>query len=369
MLRAAASLGIAVVGGGFSLLGAGLTGNLGSRTTIREVVDHVSVRAAAPGAPVSSGHLSVEQIYRRDAPGVVQVSTSTNVRGSGFVIDKAGHIVTNARVVAGARTVHVSFSDSDQIGARIIGQDPATDVAVLQIDARSRSLTPLPLGDSNTLQVGDPVVAIGNQPSVTRTATAGIVSAVERTIDTPNGLSIGHAIQTDAAINGSNSGGPLIDANGDVIGVNAVVLPSSSPSGGIGLAIPIDTVKSVVAQLIATGTVDHVFLGLSAEPVSPSLARLYDLPVSHGLLVQAVTPGSGAELAGLRAGTTPVLVAGESYSLGGDIIVAVNGESVTTPAQLRDLLADHRPGDRLSLTLYRGSKRMKVTVTLGRPPG
>jgi S1-C subfamily serine protease len=365
MLRAVASLGLAAVGGGVSLLGAGVTGNLGSQTTIRQVVTRLT--APAP-TPVASGQLSIAQIYQRDAPGVVQVSTSQHVRGSGFVIDKAGHIVTNERVIAGARSVQVSFSGSEEIGARIVGTDPTTDVAVLQINARARSLTPLPLGDSNNVEVGDPVVAIGNQPNVARTATAGIVSAVERTVDTPDGLSIGHAIQTDATINTTNSGGPLIAADGDVIGVNAM-LTSSGADDGIGLAIPIDTVKNVVAQLIETGTVHHVYLGLSAQSVTPSLAHLFDLPVSHGLLVQTVTPGSGAEHAGLRAGRTPVLVAGESYSLGGDIIVAVDGQRVTTPEQLSDVLQDHQPGDRLSLTLYRGAKRMKVSVTLGQPPG
>jgi len=365
MLRAAASLAIAVAGGGVSLLGAGVTGNLGSKTTVRQVIDHVS----APAAPVLSGRLSVEQIYQRDAPGVVQVSTASSVRGSGFVIDKAGHIVTSERVVAGARKVRVSFSGAEQIGARIIGTDPATDVAVLQIDAQARSLEPLPLGDSDDVQVGDPVVAIGSQQSLARTATAGIVSAVERTIDAPDGFTIGRAIQTDAAINGSNSGGPLIDSSGDVIGVDAVVSATGSGNSGIGLAIPIDTVKNVVAQLLETGTVEHPYLGLSASPDSPSLARLFDLPVSHGLLVQSVAPGSGARKAGLRAGTRPVLVAGESFSLGGDIIVAVDGQSVATEAQLRDVLAEHEAGDRLSLTLYRGSKRMKVFVTLGKPPG
>ena len=363
MLRAAASVGIAAVGGGVSLLGAGVTGNLGSKTTIQQVISRAPLQAVAPKAT----GLTVGQIYRRDAPGVVQVSTQASVRGSGFVIDKAGHIVTNARVVGGAQNVRVSFSGANEIGARVIGRDQASDVAVLQINTQSRLLNPLPLGDSDRVAVGDPVVAIGNTLSLTRTATAGIVSAVERNVDTPDGFTMGHAIQTDAAINIGNSGGPLIDTAGDVIGVNTQLAPGGDQ--GIGFAIPIDTVKAVVAQLIETGKVQHVFLGLSAEPVSPSLARLFDMPVSHGLLVQTVTPGSGAGNAGLRAGKTPVLVAGESYSLGGDIIVSVDGTPVSTPAELREVLADHKPGDRLSLTLYRGSKRMDVAVTLGQPPG
>jgi len=374
MLRAAASLGIAAVGGGVSLLGAGLTGNLGTRTTIRQVV----ATPAAPAAARTSATrgLSIEQIYERDAPGVVQI-TATRVqtrrdaqtRGSGFVIDKAGHIVTNEHVIAGAQTVQVSFSGTDEIGARVVGKDPSTGVAVLHIDTRSRSLTPLPLGDSDEVQVGDAVVAIGNPFSLTRTATAGIVSAVERTIDAPNGFSIGHAIQTDAAINHGNSGGPLIDSRGEVIGVNAQITGGTEGNVGIGFAIPVNTVKDVAAQLIRNGKVRHAFLGVAAQPVTPSLARLFDLPVSHGLMVQAVTPQSAAAQAGLRAGSTPVLVQGESYALGGDIIVAVDGRSVSTQSQLRELLTLDEPGDRLGLTVYRGARKLHLEVTLGRVPG
>jgi S1-C subfamily serine protease len=383
MLRAAASLGIATVGGGVSLLGAGLTGHLGMRTTVRQVV-------ATPSSPVAQTPrrgLTIEQIYRRDAPGVVQI-TATSMQtqhdpfgffppttqtqqalGSGFVIDKAGHIVTNEHVIAGAQKVQVSFSGADQIGAKVVGKDTSTDVAVLQINMHSRSLSPLPLGDSDKVEVGDSVVAIGNPFSLTRTATAGIVSAVERTIDAPNGFSIGHAIQTDAAINHGNSGGPLIDSHGDVIGVNAQITAGTAGNVGIGFAIPVNTVKAVAAQLIRGGKVRHAFLGVAAQPVSPSLARLFDLPVSHGLLVQAVTSGSAADRAGLRAGSTPVLMQGESYALGGDIIVAVDGTAVSTRSQLRDLLTVHKPGDRLALSLYRGRSKLHVEVTLGRPPG
>ena len=383
MLRAAASLGIAAVGGGVSLFGAGVTGHLGTRTIVQEMV-------TTPAVPVSrtpTRELTIEQIYRRDAPGVVQI-TATSVQtqqdpfgvfppttqtqqalGSGFVIDKAGHIVTNEHVIAGAQQVQVSFSGADQIGAKVVGKDPSTDVAVLQIDTHSRSLTPLPLGDSDKVEVGDSVVAIGNPFSLTRTATAGIVSAVERTIDAPNGFSIGHAIQTDAAINHGNSGGPLIDADGNVIGVNAQITAGTAGNVGIGFAIPVNTVKAVAAQLIRSGKVRHAFLGVAAQPVSPSLARLFNLPVSHGLLLQSVTPRSAAAHAGLRAGSTPVLVQGESYALGGDIIVAVDGEAVSTQSQLRELLTVHQPGDRLAVSLYRGSSRLHVEVTLGRPPG
>jgi S1-C subfamily serine protease len=370
MLRAAASLGLAAVGGGVSLLGASVTGNLGTRTTIRQVV---TTPAAPVAARTSATHgLSIEQIYRRDAPGVVQIASSLHTKaalGSGFVIDKAGHIVTNEHVVAGAQTVQVSFSGTDEIAARVIGRDPSTDVAVLQIDAHARSLAPLPLGDSDKVQVGDEVVAIGNPFSLTRTATAGIVSAVERTIDAPNGVSVGAAIQTDAAINHGNSGGPLVDQNGDVIGVNEQITAGTARNVGVGFAVPVDTVKAVAAQLIQHGEVRHAFLGVAAQPLTPSVAQLFDLPVSHGLLVQAVTPGSAAAHAGLEAGSTPALVQGESYSIGGDIIVAVDGTRVSTESQLRRLLTLDKPGDRLRFTVYRGSKELGIEVTLGTTPG
>jgi S1-C subfamily serine protease len=367
MLRAAASLGIAAVGGGVSLLGAGVTGHLGTTTTVNEVVT-----STVPVENFPSRELSIEQVYRRDAPGVVQIvaiSRGHKVLGSGFVIDKAGHIVTNEHVVAGANEVQVSFSGTHSIPARVIGTDSSTDVAVLQVKAHSRSLAPLPLGDSDGVQTGDSVIAIGDPSSITRTATAGIVSAVERTIDAPNGFSISHAIQTDAAINRGNSGGPLIDADGDVIGVNAQIAPDTTDNVGIGFAIPINTVKATAAQLIRSGKARHVYLGVAAQPVSPSLARLFDLPVSHGLLVQSVTPGSAAARAGLRAGSKPVLVGGESYALGGDIIVDADGKPVSTQSQLRQLLALHEPGDRLALSYYRGAAKRQVEVTLGRASG
>src|SRR5581483_9236780 len=196
----------------------------------------------------------------------------------------------------------------DELNASVVGKDPSTDVAVLQVDARSRSLTPIPLGNSDAVQVGDTVVAIGNPFSLTRTATAGIVSAVQRTIDAPNGLTIDHVIQTDAAINHGNSGGPLLNSHGDVIGVNAQIPNETGGNVGIGFAIPINTVKSVVAQLIRGGKVQHAFLGVGAVPVTSQLAHLFALPTTNGLLVQQVTPGSAGAAAGLRAGRTSVVV-------------------------------------------------------------
>jgi S1-C subfamily serine protease len=265
----------------------------------------------------------------------------------------------------------VSFSGNDQINATVIGKDPSTDVAVLRIVTHARALDPLSLGDSDVVRVGDTVYAIGNPFGYTRTLTSGLVSALQRQITAPNSLPIENAIQTDAAINHGNSGGPLIDAAGHVIGVTSQI--STGTTGqqgnlGIGFAIPINTVRTVAAQLIKSGKVEHPYLGISVLPITTELARLFNLPSSHGLLVARVDPGSGAAKAGLKAGNTNVIVQGTSYPLGGDIVVAVGGKPVHTFEQLRDSIAQKKPGDKLSLQIYRHGKKTSVTVTLGQAP-
>jgi S1-C subfamily serine protease len=291
--------------------------------------------------------------------------------GSGFVFDKVGHIITNYHVVQGASRVQVSFSSQDQLAARVIGTDPSTDTAVLKVDAHSRALTPLPLGNSDSVSVGDPVYAIGNPFGFTRTLTTGVVSAVQRTIEAPNTLSIDHAIQTDAAINHGNSGGPLIDAAGRVIGVTSQI--STGNTGlqgniGIGFAIPINTVRGVVAQLIKTGKVAHVFIGISTTPVTRQLATLFKLPVDRGLLVQFVQRGSPGEKAGIRVGGSKVVVGGVSYVVGGDIIVGAGSTDIATSEQLRDAISHLKPGDKVKLAIYRDGSQKTVTVTLGQAP-
>jgi S1-C subfamily serine protease len=386
---------VAVVGGALALGGAALLGKLGSDTTIQQVTPLAGGGlGTASLQPTSGKGLTAEQVYRRDSPGVVQITaTSTTAStaqadpfgniipsapqtsqslGSGFVIDKAGHIVTNYHVIQGAQKVQVSFSGQDEIGATVVGKDPSTDVAVLKIDAHARALTPLTLGNSDAVTVGDPVFAIGNPFGFTRTLTTGVVSAVQRQIEAPNSLLIDHAIQTDAAINHGNSGGPLIDAGGRVIGVTSQI--STGTTGGqgnvgIGFAIPINTVRTVASQIITSGKVEHAFLGLNAVPVTAKLAQLFHMPASEGLLVQDVSKGSGAAKAGLVAGTTPVVVEGESYQVGGDIIVSVDGEKLTTYEQLRDAIAAKKPGDTIHLEIYHHGSKKSVTAKLGLRPG
>src|SRR5919109_1337985 len=321
--RAAGLVGAGLLGGALVLGGVGVFGGgLGGRTTtVRELV--TSAPSSAPASFQTGRRLSINQIYRRSAPGVVQVTSTSVVRldntdpfgfqipgfpqqetqralGSCFVIDKAGHIITNYHVIAGARSVEVSFSNHDSMKAKIVGKDPGTDIAVLKVNARSRALTPLTLGNSDAVRVGDAVVAIGNPFGLDRSVTAGIVSALQREIQAPNSYAIDHVIQTDAAINHGNSGGPLLNADGRVIGVNAQIETGTGNGGGgnvgIGFAIPINTVRTVVAQLIAKGSVEHASLGIAGVAIDREIANLFHFPVTHGVLIAAKKPGDTLRL-------------------------------------------------------------------------
>jgi S1-C subfamily serine protease len=380
----------AVLGGGAALAGAEVTGALDDSPVTTTIV---APRSSEPASFAGTKRLSVNQIYRRSAPGVVQITTTSvttvepdpflnpfglpeqqrqQALGSGFVIDKSGNIVTNYHVVANAQTIEVSFSNRDSVKARVVGRDPSTDLAVLKVDVDARALTPLRLGDSDGVQVGDSVVAIGNPLGLERSVTAGIVSALHRPLTAPNDFTIDDVIQTDAAINSGKSGGPLINAMGSVIGVNTAIATGNTGARGnigIGFAVPINTVRAVASQLIDKGRVEHAFLGVGAMPITREVARLFNLPVKRGLLVQRVFGASGAEEAGIRAGTTEVVVAGQSYRLGGDVIVAVDGRPVAAPEDLREAVSGKKPGDKLTVEAYRGSDKKRFEVTLGRQPG
>src|SRR5919204_6694432 len=342
-------LSSAAAGAAIALAVAWLLGGLQSSKTI---VQRVSTGQPAASVSASAGRNWISGVYKRYSGGVVQI-TSTSLGppdffggrqeqrslGSGFVIDKAGHVVTNYHVVQGARSVQVSFSNNDQVKAKIVGEDPTTDIALLKVNEDSRALTPLQLGNSDNVQVGDPVVALGNPFGLDRTLTAGIVSALQRHIESPDFKTIDHVIQTDAALNHGNSGGPLIDSRGRVIGVNSQIQTTGSSDGniGIGFAIPINTVKQVAAELIDRGKVEHAFLGIDAKPLTPAIAKLFRLPAGHGLLVAGVCSGSGADEAGLRGPTNTVVVAGESWPLGGDLIVKADGARLASIDRLRSI--------------------------------
>jgi S1-C subfamily serine protease len=385
-----ALVGAAVLGGAVSLIGASAFGVVAGTTTIRQLEPVLGLASPTAFDGASSGKaLTINAIFRRDAPGVVQVTSTQIVKtpadpfgfgtpqtetykalGSGFVVDKAGHIVTNYHVIAGAKSVEVSFSNSDNMKAKIVGSDPSTDIAVLQIDARSRALTPLLLGNSDRVRVGDAVVAIGNPLGFDRSVTAGIVSAVQRAISAPNEYPIDHVIQTDAPINHGNSGGPLINSRGEVIGVNGWIATGSGSGGniGIGFAIPVNTVRDVAAQLIRSGKVEHPFIGVTAKPLTPEIAKLFNLPAARGLLVAGVQGGSGAAAAGLRAASQQAVVSGESWPIGGDLIISADGVQLSSVDQLRDVIAAKKPGESISLEVYRGKTKLTVSVKLGRQP-
>jgi len=392
LTTAAALLVAAVAGGAVAVAGAALVGVGEQTTTVREVFRDFTPSLTDVASKSGSGRaLTTNAIYTRAAPGVVQVTSTTKVKvpqnsffgnpfglpgteieralGSGFVIDKAGYIVTNYHVVRGAQSVQVSFSNNDSMKAAIVGRDPSTDVALLKVHASTRALKPLELGNSDRVQVGDQVAAIGNPFGLERSITGGIVSALQRSLPSPGGLTIDHVIQTDAPLNHGNSGGPLLNAQAQVIGVTSAIETGDTGSQGnvgVGFAIPIDTVRDVVAQLKAHGRVDHPFLGIEARTIEPGIAKQFSLPVSHGLLVERVYPGSGAERAGLRGGTTQVVVAGESYLVGGDVLVKAGGTDIATTERLRQVVAEKQPGDTLEVEYYRGDEREKADVKLGR---
>ncbi len=386
--RAAGLLIAALLGGGFALGGAAALGKLGEKTTI--IREEAAPNSSEPAAFQTGKRKSINEIYRASAPGVVHIETTTRAPqsedpffgnpfgatqtqralGSGFVIDKAGHIVTNYHVVRGANSIQVSFSNNERFKAKVVGTDPSTDVAVLKVDVKSRALKSLPLGNSDTVRVGDQVIAIGNPFGLDRSVTSGIVSAVQRRIEAPNRLSIAHVIQTDAALNHGNSGGPLLNAQGEVVGINAQIETGGATDGnvGIGFAIPINTVKDVVAQLIKHGKVEHAFLGIEGKTLTPSIAHLFHLPVTNGVLVATVRKGTGAAQAGLKPATNEVTVEGDSWPAGGDVIVKVDGQPVSTVERLADVIGSKKPGDKIDLEIVRGTTRQTLTVKLGRQP-
>ena len=379
---AAATLVGALAGAvaGFSL--AGGSGN--SSSPERAAAPPVTVPRAVSVA--ARDDLTPEELYRRDAPSVVLITATdtqvipptffspptkqqVGVLGSGFVVDRRGDILTNDHVVQGASRIRVGFSSGASYPAKVIGADPSTDVAVVRVQAPADALHPLAFDDSDAISVGDPAYAIGNPFGLDRTMTAGIVSATGRDIQAPNGLTIANAIQTDAPINHGNSGGPLLDRFGRVIGINDQIEGGTVDANvGIGFAVPSDTARSVGEQLIRTGHAEHAWLGVQAETLDPTLAGVVRGLPERGVIVARVVANSPAAKAGLKAGSRQVTVDGETMLAGGDVIVSVDGRSVATSQRLGETVAAHRPGDRLELALIRNGARRTVTVTLGDVP-
>lgn len=369
----------ALLGGGAAVgIGAAIASGEDTQTVVRTV----SQRGPAASFEASETEAkSVQQIYEQAGPGVVQVTSTSVVStdpffgpqeatslGSGFVVDKDGYLVTNYHVIEGAADVEVNFSGDDRVPARIVGSDPSTDLAVLRIDAQASALTPLPLGNSDAVHVGDAVVAIGNPFGLERSVTAGIVSALQRDIRAPNGYTIDKVIQTDAPINRGNSGGPLLNARGEVIGVNSQIETETGGNVGIGFAVPVNTVKEVLAQIKQDGKVEHAFMGVQMQAVDAPLAETFRLPVDEGVLIVGVVEGSPADEAGLQGGDRQVIVDGTSYVLGGDIVTRADGQTLTGPDDLRRVIMEKDPGDAVTLDIHRGDSQRTVSITLGRQP-
>jgi len=352
--------------------------------TTREVVQQSPLtRPAADSASDDEG-LTVTEIYERDGPGVVFIQAEVTSQatspfglpdegsgvatGSGFVLDKEGYILTNAHVVEGAEKAGVRFTEeSSLVEAKIVGSDLSTDLAVLKVDPDDApKLTPLKLGDSTQMRVGDPVIAIGNPFGYDRTVTTGIVSALQRQISAPNNFQIDNVIQTDASINPGNSGGPLIDARGEVVGINSqIATGGANGSVGIGFAVPVNTAKQIVPQLKEDGKVERAYLGVTTATVTEDEAEEHDLPVDEGALIQEVVNGGPADDAGLRGGREQTIT---GLVIGGDLIVMVDGQEIAQNSHVADAILDRKPGDEVEIEYFRGNDRRTVTVELGERP-
>ncbi|HID62885.1 MAG TPA: trypsin-like serine protease [Anaerolineae bacterium] len=290
--------------------------------------------------------------------------------GSGFVIDTEGHIVTNNHVVEGARRIQVRFSDDTEVKAEVVGADPHTDLAVIKVDVPAAMLHPIELGESDTLRVGQRAIAIGNPFGFERTVTTGIISAVGRVLQQSSGFSLPNLIQTDAAINPGNSGGPLLDSRGKVIGVNTIIFTRSGSSSGVGFAVPVNTVKRVVPELIKTGHFAHPWLGIRGYSINFELAEALHLPVDKGVLVGEVISNGPSAQAGLRGGAREVLIEGfvEPVSAGGDIIIAINDTEIRSMDDLITYLESTIVGQEVELTIIRDGDEKRLTVELDERP-
>jgi S1-C subfamily serine protease len=379
---------VAVVGAVLLLTGAVKSSGGGTTTIERQTAAPI---AATSGEENGEGN-TVDEIYKADGDGVAFIESELEptetesfnpfiepesqsggtATGSGIVIDDKGHILTNNHVIEGASKIEVKLGESDhQYTAEVVGTDPASDLALIQVEAPQSELDPLTLGDSDAVEVGDPVVAIGNPFGLDRTVTSGIVSALQRQIQAPNGFSIDNVIQTDAAINPGNSGGPLINAQGEVIGINSQIETGGNGADGnvgIGFAIPINTAKGVIHELETKGSVEHAYLGIEGGSITPELAQAVNLPTKEGVLVSGVEKDGPADKAGIEGGTTKATIDGAEIILGGDIITKIDGKKVSGIEELQQVIASDKAGQEVEVTYLRDGKEKTATVTLGKRP-
>jgi len=336
---------------------------------------------AARDASLTEDEVLNVRIYRQASPAVANILTKATEydffmdpvpvegAGSGFVIDPRGYILTNFHVVQEAQSIEVVLGDQSRYPAKFIGADQRNDVALVKVEPKGKQLAALPLGDSSVLQVGQKVLAIGNPFGFQSTLTTGVVSAIGRTVQTSQSTFIDEAIQTDAAINRGNSGGPLINTHGEVIGINSAIYTPTGTTAGIGFAIPINTAKAIAHDLMTDGRVHRALLGVETLPVAGWLAEALDLPVQDGLLVESVTRGGPAAAAGLHGGDRVAQAGMRRIAIGGDVIVAIDGQKVSNQFDLNVILNRKRPADTVNVTVYRGGKKMDVPVKLGERTG
>jgi putative serine protease PepD len=369
---------IAMILLGTLALGAGagaVTYSVAHPSSTKTVVRQVPVQNGSPTA--ESNGLTPGDIYRQTYQGVVEITVSSpqqtpmgnqeaQAQGSGFVIDSDGHIVTNEHVVDNADSVSVRFWNGNTYKATVVGSDQSTDLAVIKVDAPQSVLHPLTLGDSSKVRVGDAVVAIGSPFGLEETLTGGIVSAVHRQMQAPNNFTINDSIQTDAAINHGNSGGPLLDSSAQVIGVNAQIAGQTGANVGIGFAIPSDTVKSIADTLISSGKVEHAYLGVSVQEIPSSVAD--QLGAVAGVEITDVRSNTPAKDAGLVGSTGKKTIDGQQYPTGGDIITAIDGQSMTSSEAVQQAIDSHHPGDKISVTYWRKGESHTATLTLATRP-
>jgi len=343
------------------------------------------ISTAVPPPGLSEEERNNIEIYQRYSPGVVNITTTTigydfflrpvpmeSGTGSGAVIDDQGHIVTNFHVVRGAETLEVTLPDKSKHEARVVGADPNNDLAVIQINVPRGRLTPVPLGTSKGLQVGQKVLAIGNPYGLERTLTTGVISSLGRSIQAENGRIIEDIIQTDAAINPGNSGGPLLNSQGQMIGINtAIYSPSNSGSVGIGFAIPADTVRRITGDLLTTGYVRHAWLGIGSTvnlADFPGLANALRLNTERGLMIVDTYQNSPASRAGLRGATDEVRIGRRRWPVGGDVLLEFQGKAINSVQELASEVDRYKAGDRVTVTVLRGNRKIDVPVTLEEAP-
>ena len=335
----------------------------------------VSTQAQRDAALTDDESINV-RVYRQASPAVANILTKATEydffmdpvpvegAGSGFVIDPRGYILTNFHVVQEAQSIEVVLGDQSRYPAKVIGADQRNDVALIKIDPKDKKIVALPLGDSGTIQVGQKVLAIGNPFGFQSTLTTGVISALGRTVQTGQNTFIDEAIQTDAAINRGNSGGPLINSHGEVIGINSAIYTPTGTTAGIGFAIPINTAKSIASDLMTDGRVHRAFLGVQTLPIAGYLADALDLPVKEGLLVESVTRGGPAAAAGIKGGDKVAQAGMRRIAIGGDVMTAIDGQKVGNQLDVNVILNRKRPGDTVKITVYRGGKKMDITVKL-----